>query len=197
MRLILQLLLLLLLIGCKENPRAIVVSKVQKAAKLATTEFVIDKAVFARREKSFIHVIKLNEAIFFAHSQAIIKAGIDLEKLSADDVTIADQTIRLKLPPVEVINFSYPIEKFKIDEDVTEQAFLNRFTLEDYDEMFRQAELDIRENIEYLGIKKSTQQKTRIMLQSLLKNLGYTEVYIEFKDGKLMPPVQTQTEEKP
>lgn len=197
MRPILQLLLLLLLIGCKENPRAIVVSKVQKAAKLATTEFVIDKAVFARREKSFIHVIKLNEAIFLAHSQAIIKAGIDLEKLSADDVTISDQTVRLKLPPVEVINFSYPIEKFKIDEDVTEQAFLNRFTLEDYDEMFRQAELDIRENIEYLGIKKSTQQKTRIMLQSLLKNLGYTEVYIEFKDGKLMPPVQTQTEEKP
>lgn len=197
MRSILQLLLLLLLIGCKENPRAIVVSKVQKAAKLATTEFVIDKAVFARREKSFIHVIKLNEAIFLAHSQAIIKAGIDLEKLSADDVTISDQMIRLKLPPVEVINFSYPVEKFKIDEDVTEQAFLNRFTLEDYDEMFRQAELDIRENIEYLGIKKCTQQKTRIMLQSLLKNLGYTEVYIEFKDGKLMPPIQTQKEEKP
>lgn len=183
--------------GCKDNPRAFVVSKVQKAAKLATAEFVIDKAVFAKRGKSFLHIVKLNEAIFLAHSQAIVKTGIDLEKLTPEDITISDQMIRLKLPPVEVINFSYPVEKFRVDEDVTEQAFLNSFTLEDYDKLFRDAELDIRQNLKYLGIVKSTQQKTRILLQSLLRNLGYQEVYIEFKEGELMPPVETQKEEKP
>jgi len=135
--------------------------------------------------------------VFLAHSQATIKAGIDLEKLTPDDITISEQLIKLKLPPVQVINFSYPIEKFTIDEQVTEQAFLNSFTLEDYDELFQQAELDIRQNLQYLGIVKTTREKTRLLLVSLLKNLGYQEVYIEFKDGVLIPPVQTEKEVAP
>jgi hypothetical protein len=197
MRTLIFLCLLTLFSSCRENQRAIVVSKVQKASKLATAEFVVDKAIFARREKSFLHVIKLNEAVFLAHSQATIKAGIDLEKLTPDDITISEQLIKLKLPPVQVINFSYPIEKFTIDEQVTEQAFLNSFTLEDYDELFQQAELDIRQNLQYLGIVKTTREKTRLLLVSLLKNLGYQEVYIEFKDGVLIPPVQTEKEVAP
>ena len=52
---------------------------------------------------------------FLAHSKAIVKAGVDLEKLRKQDVDIEGKSISLKLPPVEVINFSYPSDHFMMD----------------------------------------------------------------------------------
>ncbi len=192
MRKILIAVLLLSLCCCKQNKRAIVVSKIRKASKLATVEFTIDKTVFASRDKKFLWLIKLNHADFLAYTQAFIKTGIDLNKLQPDDVAIDGKMIRLTLPPVEVLNFSYPIENYRIDKEITRNVFLNKFTIEDYDKFYQQAEIDIRNNLKYLGIVKTTEEKTRLMMETLLKNLGYNEIYIDFKKGELIPEVATE-----
>ena len=98
--------LFVLLSACKDD-RGLVVGKIKKASKLATTEFTIDKMVYGVKRKRLLWVVKLNEAKFLAHSKAIVKAGVDLEKLRKEDVDIEGKSISLKLPPVEVINFSY------------------------------------------------------------------------------------------
>lgn len=180
--------------SCQNDRRAIVVSKIRQASLLATTEFTIDKTVFATREKKLLGLIKINQADFLAYTTAIVKAGIDLDKLEADDIHIEGKRIGLRLPHVEVINFSYPVEKYRIDRDVTNDAFLNRFTIEDYDRFFQQAEIDIRNNLKYLGMIKTTKQKTRTMIEALLKNLGYREIYISFDEGPLIPEISTETE---
>ena len=56
----------------------------------------------------------------------------------------------------------------------------------DQEEFFRQAELDIRNNLQHMGIVETTQQKTRNMLTVLLRSLGYEEVYIEFESNDLI-----------
>ena len=48
------------------------------------------------------------------------------------------------------------------------------------------AELDIRNNLKYTGITEATEIKTRLMMEGLLKNLGYEEIYISFKKGELI-----------
>ena len=192
MRKILIAVLILSLCCCKQNKRAIVVSKIRKASKLATVEFTIDKTVFASRDKKLLWLIKLNHADFLAYTQAFVKTGIDLNKLQPDDVVIDGKMIRLTLPHIEVLNFSYPIEKYRIDKEITRNAFLNRFTIEDYDKFYQQAEINIRNNLKYLGIIKTTEEKTRLMIESLLKNLGYNEIYIDFKKGELIPEVATE-----
>lgn len=195
MRNLLSIIALIILIGsCQNDRRAIVVSKIRQASLLATTEFTIDKTVFATREKKLLGLFKINQADFLAYTTAIVKAGIDLDRLGAEDIRIEGKRISLKLPHVEVINFSYPVEKYRIDHDVTNDAFLNRFTIEDYDRFFQQAEIDIRNNLKYLGIIKTTKQKTRILIETLLKNLGYREIYISFDDGPLIPEISTETE---
>ena len=136
------------------------VSKIRKASKLATVEFTIDKTVFASRDKKLLWLIKLNHADFLAYTQAFVKTGIDLNKLQPDDVVIDGKMIRLTLPHIEVLNFSYPIEKYRIDKEITRNAFLNRFTIEDYDKFYQQAEINIRNNLKYLGIVKTTEEKT-------------------------------------
>jgi hypothetical protein len=180
--------LTLSLTACRDE-RGLVVGKVKKASKLATTEFTIDKVVFGVKRKRLLWVVNLNEAKFIAHSQAIIKAGIDLEKLKEKDVTIDKKKISLKLPPVEVINFSYPAEKFMRDSLVSHNAFLNKISLEDQEQFFQDAEADIRNNLKYMDIVSITEKKTALMLETMLRLMGYQEVYIDFHKGELLPEI--------
>lgn len=162
------------------NKRAMTVSKIQSVAKLATTEVTLDKTILATRDKKlmFFHI---NRAVFVAYTVATVKLGIDLDKIQKKDIEIQGQSIYLKLPPIEVINFSYPFDQYRIDPNLTENEFLNRFSVEDHENFFREAELDIRNNLQYTGIIESAEKKTRTLMLGLLKNLGYKEIYIEFK----------------
>ena len=173
------------LFSCQKNERGLVVGKIRSASKLATTEFTIDKVVYGSKTKKLGWVIKLNEATFLAYSQAIIKAGIDLEQLDEKDIDIdlLTKKISIKLPHVQVLNFSYPAEKFRRDQYISENVFMNRIKLEDQEQFFRDAEIDIRNNLQYMGIKETTERNTRKWLEGMLKALGYQEIYITFEKG--------------
>lgn len=183
--------LLVLMTACKDN-QGLVVGKIKKASKLATTEFTIDKIVYGVKRKRLLWVVKLNEAKFLAHSKAIVKAGVDLEKLRKDDVDIEGNSISLKLPPVEVINFSYPAELFEMDTLISTDAFLNRISLDDQEKFFQDAEIDIRNSLKHMNIIEATEKKTRLMLENLLRTLGYEEIYIEFHKGELIPEISEE-----
>lgn len=172
--------------GCKQDERALTVSKIQNAAKLATTETTLSKVVLASQDRKFIGIIGLGKAKFAARTKAVIKAGIDLKELKKEDVVIEGTTIQVKLPHVRVIDFDYPFESYEIDYTITHNAFANKITVEDHERIYRMAELEIRKNLEFTGIKEATEARTRLLLRNLLKTLGYTEIYLEFKEGQFI-----------
>ena len=171
----------LLLFSCKKDKRALVISKVQSAASLATTETIIDKTVVGTKSKSVLGLIKLNEANFVAYTEATVKTGIDLQKLDEYDVRIDGKEISIHLPAVEVLDFQYPFQKFTIDTTLLDDSWINRFDIVDFEDFYRQAELDIRNNLQYTGVVEVTQDKTRQMLEGLLRNLGYDAIFIDFE----------------
>ena len=175
-----------MLAGCQRDNRALVVGKIHKASKLATTEFTIDKIVHGTKTKKLGWFIKLNEAQFIAYSKAKVKAGINLQKLTKGDIEIENGGISLRLPPIEVINFSYPPGDFELDTRISSDKFLNNISVLDQEAFFRKAELDIRSNLQYMGIVETTQERTRSMLTVMLKSLGYKEIYIEFESDDLI-----------
>lgn len=177
---ILVLLIALTFFSCKKDNRALVISKIQSVSKLATTETVIDKTVIGTKTKSVLGLIRLNQANFVAYTEATVKTGIDLQKLDEYDIRINGNEISLNLPPVEVLDFQYPFQKFVVDTVLLDDSWINRFDIIDYEEFYRRAELDIRENLQYTGIVETTQNKTRLLLTGLLKNLGYDAIFIEF-----------------
>ena len=178
--------LMVLFSSCKKNDRALVVGKIQNASDLATTEFVIDKIVFGSETKK-LALLKISEASFMAYSQAKVKAGIDLSKIKENDIRIDGSKIHLDLPSIEVINFSYPPASFVEDSLISDpKVFLNKINIRDQEEFFRLAELDIRENLQYIGIVRTTQNNTRQLFQILLASLGYEEIYITFKSDDLI-----------
>lgn len=178
----------------EEDQRYLVVSKVKSAAKLATTETIIDKVVLGTQEKKLLGFVKVNKAHFAAYTQAIITTGVDLSKLQPSDIVIDEKRIELQLPAVEVLDFSYPFDRYRIDSTITQNKFLNKIDVLDHEQFYMMAELDIRNNLKYTGIKEATQSKTRILLEGLLKNLDYEEVYVTFRDGQLIQPISLDYE---
>ena len=114
---------------------------------------------------------------------------LNLEKLQKDDLDIQGKSISLKLPAVEGINFSYPAELFEMDTLVSTDAFLNKISLEDQENFFQDAEIDIRNSLKHMNIIEATERKTRLMLENLLRTLGYKEIYIDFHKGELIPEI--------
>lgn len=167
-----------------------VISKIQSTAKLATTETTIDKVIVGFKERRWAGLVKVGTAEFVAYSKATIKSGIDLTELTAEDIEIDDNAITVRLPHVKVLDFNYPFEEFKVDEDISDDDFLNRITIYDQEEFYREAELDIRQNLEYTGIVEATEQKTRLMMTGLLKNMGYDAIFITFKEGQFLEQLE-------
>jgi hypothetical protein len=179
---------LFVLVSCKDK-RAFTVGKIKDAAKLATTETTVEKIVIGTKEKKILRFIPLGQARFVCFSQAIIKAGIDLKKIQAKNITIKGKSIELELPPVEVINFSYPFDRFYIDSTLLDNGLFVKIHITDMEEFYRQAEMDIREQLPLMGIIEETEKKTSQLMESLLKSLGYEEIYITFRKGPLLPKV--------
>jgi hypothetical protein len=176
-------LLLLFNTSCNRNPdRALVISKLKNSAKLATVEYVVTK-VITTRDQNWL----AKDAYFFAETEATIKAGIDLDKLREEDIKINGTRISILLPPIEIINFSYPAEGFKVIEKYTDQAALfkwNSINVATKDDLYRQGETDIRQSIDDLGIVKTAQKNTRMLLTSILRLSGFNEIYIDFKKSE-------------
>lgn len=178
--------IILLQTSCKKDERALVVGKIQNASDLATTEFVVDKIVFGTKTKK-LALVKVSEATFMAYSQAKVKTGIDLNKIKENDIRIDGNKISLKLPAIEVINFSYPPSSFVEDSTISDpKVFLGRVNIRDQEQFFRDAELDIRDNLQYMGMVKTSQSNTRQLFEVLLSTLGYEEIYISFESDALI-----------
>jgi Protein of unknown function (DUF4230) len=180
---ILSISLILLLASCQKNKRHFVISKIKSTAKLATTETIIDKVVIGQKERKMFGLVHLNTAEFVAYTKARVKTGIDLTKIKKGDVEIKGSMIELNLPPIEVLDFKYSFEDYIIDKQLSDNDFLNKIDVIDQEEFFRKAEIDIRKHLKYMGIKEQTQTNTRKLMESLLSNLGYKEIYIVFADS--------------
>jgi Protein of unknown function (DUF4230) len=187
---ILSLFILLLSLGCQKNKRHLVVSKIKSTAKLATTETIIDKVVIGKKRKSIVGIITISNAEFVAYSKAVVKTGIDLTKIKKNDIVLEDNIIEINLPAIEVLDFVYSFNDFEIDTVLSNNDIFNKIDVIDQEEFFRMAEIDIRKQLKYMGITEQTQENTRKLMEGLLKNLGYEEIYITFSDStNLIPQV--------
>ncbi len=189
-----KLLLLVLLVsfGCTRNEdKNFIVTKIRSAAKLATTEVVLNKIVIGNnvegdRFLSFIAGHTANTIIF--NTEATVKFGIRLDQIRNQDVYLKNDSIHIVLPPVEIINFSYPHEKFVELYPLSDFDNINQIkdgeTIRDFDKVFRLAEIDIRNKIELMGLKERAETNTIVFLERFLMKAGYNSIAIDFKEKR-------------
>jgi hypothetical protein len=155
----------------------------QNAAKVGTLELYLNKIVYAKEEKK-VFWFGLGSATHVARSSATLKLGIDANKINADEVQATGKKIRVKLPPIEVIDFIYAPSDFQVREDLTQNDLLVKINLDDLEKIYRASETQIREMLPYDQLEKMGQKRTVFFVRKYLEKAGFNEIYLSFRDRK-------------
>jgi hypothetical protein len=161
---------------------ATVIQQIQSLSELVTVKYVMQKIViFTNASTTTIgqlpNVIKLpgfeeDRVMLMAHG--VVKAGVDLSKLKAEDVEISDHTISIRLPK-PIVTDSY------LDEGQTQVLDRQTGMFRTFDKTLegqarQYARLEVTRAARQNGIEREAEQRAREQLGNLLRTLGFTNV---------------------
>lgn len=180
------LILIILQSSCVNSTKSLEldINQLQEAASLASIEYVITKTIAYHESKWFTR----QKATFLAQSEATVTLGLNLDKVSSDDIIISGTTIQMNLPPVEILNFSYDPAKFREIEKYTVNTFWDKITIAEKDEAYRQGESDIRNILPDLRLTENVQANTRKLMRPFLRKMGFKNIFITFKPNPKIDP---------
>ncbi len=194
---IISLIIIILSNGCQlRSKKSLVISRLQKTAKIATQEVSLSKYVFYNDEKKILPRLREKPSILLL-TKAKVKFGVDLTKIRPEDVEIQGDIIRLDLPPVEALNFSMPIEDAEMmDIDAKDWSTKRKNDPVKIDEMLRMAQSEIEKTIEKMNLAKAAEDRTRSFLTAFLEQLGFGAAIITFKTEKEQKKADKKTNDE-
>lgn len=145
-----------------------VVYEVQSLSDLVTVKYVMDKVVVLEDVKWYGE----NRVLLLAHG--VVKAGIDLKRLSPDDVKISGKKISLRLPLPQVTD-AYLDDK--ASQVIDHSTGLLRAFDKDLEQTARQNAVDdIARAARNGGILAEADKRARLELETFLKHAGFESV---------------------
>ena len=152
-----------------------IVREVRTLARLETIQYSIEKVITAEIGQGAFEFLIGDRLLFVAHGYVI--AGVDLEKLGPNDVTIDGETVYVKMPPAEVFVATLDNEKSYVYDRT--QGLLTQADPNLETNARRVAEQEIRKAAVEDGILKLANQNAEYILAKLIVSLGYKEVVFE------------------
>lgn len=154
--------------GLHQENTTTVVEQVQTLSDLVTVKYVLEKVVILEDVKWYGE----NRVLLLAHG--IVKAGIDLKRLKADDVTISGKKIDLRLPPPQITDAYLDDPRSQVIDHTT--GLLRAFD-KDLEQTARQNAVDdIRRAARMDGILDEASQRARLELELFLRQAGFEQV---------------------
>lgn len=147
-------------------------------AELGTVEYTVTKIIKANDPKWY----KNGERKILFNSEAYIKAGIDMQEFSMNNVTFnkEEKTVSVVLPRAKVLSFNMPPEKIHVAFSEVSGS-RKEFTIEETNELKIQAENAIREDIPNMGILQDAENNAKGFFKVLLTQLGFEVITIKFE----------------
>jgi hypothetical protein len=154
--------------GLRFENTATVVQQVQTLSDLVTVKYVMEKVVILDDMKWYGE----SSVLLLAHG--IVKAGIDLKRITADDVTISGKSISIKLPPPQVTDAYLDDKQSQVIDHTT--GLLRMFD-KDLEQTARENAVDdIRRAARNAGILDDADQRARLELKLFLLEAGFEQV---------------------
>ncbi len=161
------------------NPRT-VIKQIRDLNRLETAQFTIEKVIDAGTNKSTFQQFLFGDSILLI-AQGEVIAGVDLSKLSDNDISISGSTVRLILPPSEILITTINNDQTRVydrklgvltkgDKDLEAKA------REKAESLIRQAACDGH-------ILDQASVNARNQITALLKSLGFDTVIITSPQG--------------
>ena len=165
------------LLACnkKEQPVQHVMA-LQHMSDLATVEYVVTKMIRANDNSTWY---KFGDRKILISCKATITAGIDLSKLTPEQVHIDDKSIELTLPHSKLISINIRPEDLRTEYEELD-PFREPFTSEEKNGLAIQAENQLKNSIDSLGILNTAETNASLLVNNYLRRLGYEEIRISF-----------------
>lgn len=162
----------------KIEKETLIIKQINGVSELTTSKFVMEAIVPTSQEWKLGNlVVGKTQLLYIAHGQ--VRAGINLEKLNPEDVKIHNNTLKIKLPPPEILDS-------KID--------VNRSRVYDYDRGFLNLGPDVAPELQTLaqretlktivqeackqGILEDANNRANLAINQLFINSGYENIEI-------------------
>ncbi len=154
--------------GLHQENTTTVVRQVQTLSDLVTVKYVLEKVVILEDVKWYGE----NRVLLLAHG--IVKAGIDLKRISANDVAISGKKISVRLPPPQITDAYLEEPKSQVIDHTT--GLLRAFD-KDLEQVARQNAVDdIRRAARRDGILDEADKRARLELELFLRQAGFEQV---------------------
>ena len=152
-----------------------IVKEVQSLARLETIQYSVEKVITAELNQGTFGSLFGDRLLFVAHGYVI--AGVDLSKISADDLKMVGDTLRVKLPVAEVFVATLDNEKSYVYD--RETGLLRKADTQLESEARRSAEAEILRTATEDGILIQAKTNAETYLLCLLNSLGFSRVVFE------------------
>jgi hypothetical protein len=164
-----------------ENDQGAMISQIRELRRLESVSFNIDKVVTGERSSLLPNVLTGDRILMIVRGEVV--AGVDLSKLSDDDIHVDRSSIHIRLPNAEVFSTRIDNDKTRVysrETGLLVQADPNLET-----EVRRAAERDIKAVALEDGILGIAANNARTTVQTLCRALGYRNIDVEFRSANL------------
>lgn len=167
-----------------------VVHEIRALSQFTTVSYTVEKVVTAENAQTGVwDLLGFDEQLLFV-AHGIVHAGVDLSKLTEQDVVIEDGVVTIDLPAAEIFIATLDNQKSYVYSH--DRGFMNRLTVEqsNLETAARQAaERSIEEAAVEDGILETAEQNAQYYLRALLTTLGVDEVrFVDEADSSELPP---------
>jgi len=170
----------LVLSSCGANLEERTKQKMQEMtamSELGTVEYTVSKVVKCNDKIWY----KVGDRKILFTCRAYLKAGLDMAKFSPDCVAINGTAIEITLPAPTLLSLDMPAEDAKLVYEKT-GLLRNDFSATERNELLRQGEEAILEDVPNLGILEDAKKSATQFFTAMLKQLGYKTITVKFAE---------------
>lgn len=191
--LLLTIVLVLLLAPRRSRPReleidrtAAVVEQVRRIGELSSAGYY-EELVLTDRDDSYLGELKRASGLnrltgnsdFVIICKGRVRAGFDLTKVQGQDFAVSGDTLRVALPPVEILDVVLNPADYEL--------FAGHRTHEQTTGLLLQAKQRLRADAVRDGVLEQAERSAENQLRKLFTAMGYNEVFITFRKDYLLP----------
>lgn len=157
-----------------------VVKELRELSRLETASFTVEKVIDAGTSGNRFQELLFGDKLLLI-AQGEVIAGFDLSTLEDDAAEVSDQTLRITLPPPQILVTDLDNSETRVFD--RRQGLLTKGDQNLEAEARQEAERIITEGACTGGILNEATQNARSQLTALFKTLGFTSVTIDIPSG--------------
>lgn len=166
------------------NDAHFIVKQVQTLSELTTTKFIMDAIVPTSSSRKLGNII-IGETNLLYIARGEVKAGLDLSKITADNIIIDKDKLQITLPAPEILDEKIDVNQSQVYD--YDRGFLNLgpdVAIELQEEAQRQTLATIKKTACEQKILNQANAKAVILISQLMKTAGYETVEVLTTESK-------------